>query len=433
MRKSRWFLAAALLASLLAGVLANSSGATTRAEASHVTLTLWENYGTEQNAVATRALVKAYERTHPDVTIDVVSEPADNYFSLLQAAAISHKGPDLLVMWTGLYTLQYDDFLVNLKGKIPSSDLARVEDLQWTANDFDVSNGPLVVPLEVQFYIGFYNKADFAKAGVTSVPTDWSQLYSACTKLKKAGYTPIVYGNGGQALGAEFYPWYDMSYMMIGSYSVSQWKGLYDGQIPWTSPAIAAQLSNWQKLHSMGCTNPDVLTKTNNIQDFESGKAAMLVDGTWDTAQYTSSMGSKVAAFPLPFSKAPIKGVVEFAGDGFSMTNYSAYPQQDEQFLDFLTTRQAGTIVNQSGLIPAIDGMTTSNPVNQEMLDFVTKDHYTAYPMLDNVVQTNVVNTGAKVLPAVLAGQSTPKAALQQLQQTWQQLPAGQRGTSYDG
>ena len=34
-----------------------------------------------------------------------------------------------------------------------------------------------------------------------------------------------------QALGAEFYPWYDASYMMIGQYSVSQWKGLYSGGI----------------------------------------------------------------------------------------------------------------------------------------------------------------------------------------------------------
>ncbi len=433
MRRHRWAVAAALFGILIAGLIGGASSATPRAKASHVTLTLWENYGTEQNAVATRALVKAFDASHPNITVNVVSEPADNYFSLLQAGAISHKGPDLAVMWTGLYTLQYQDFLVNLKGKVPASDLSRVQDLQWTANDFQTSNGPLVVPLEVQFYIGFYNKADFAKAGVTSVPTDWNQLYAACTKLKKAGFTPIVYGNGGQALGAEFYPWYDLSYMMIGSYSVSQWKGLYDGQIPWTSPTIAAQLSKWQKLHSMGCTNPDVLTKTNNIQDFESGKAAMIVDGTWDTAQYTSSMGSKVAAFPLPFSNAPIKGVVEFAGDGFSMTSYSSYPQQDEQFLDFLTTRQAGAIANQSGLIPAINGMTTSNPVNQQMLDFVNKQHLVAYPMLDNVVQTNVVNTGSKVLTAVLAGQSTPQSALQQLQQTWKQLPANQRGTTYNG
>ena len=129
------------------------------------------------------------------------------------------------------------------------------------------------------------------------MPTDWSQLYAACSKLKAAGYTPIVYGNGGQPLGATFYPWYDMSYMMIGAYSVSQWQGLYSGSTPWTSPAISAQLANWTKLHSSGCTNPDVVTNTNNLGQFESGKAAMMVDGTWDTQKFTSALGTKVAAF----------------------------------------------------------------------------------------------------------------------------------------
>ena len=261
-----------------------------------------------------------------------------------------------------------------------------------------------MIPLENQFYIGFYNKSDFAKAGVTAVPTDWTQLYAACKKLKAAGYTPITYGNGGQPLGAEFYPWYDMSYMMIGQYSVSQWQKLYSGQIPWTSAANAAQLSNWSKLNSEGCTNSDVLTNTNNLGEFESGKAAMMVDGTWDTQKFTSALGSKVAAFVPPFSTTPIKGVVDFAGDGLSMTTYAQHPTQALQFLAFMTTPQAAQIINAAGLIPAIKGTSTSNPVNQEMLNFVSKDHMTAYPMLDNVVQPNVVNTGSKVLPSVLNG-----------------------------
>ena len=218
-----------------------------------MTLTIWHNYGTEQNATALQNLAKAFHKLHPNITVNVVSQPASNYFALLQAKAISHNGPDLAVMWTGLFTLQYKGFLQNLKGLVPASALAQVDPnaLKWTSNSFNAGNGPYVIPLENQFYIGFYNKADFAKAGVTSVPTDWSQLYAACTKLKKAGYTPMVYGNGGQPLGATFYPWYDMSYMMIGAYSVSQWQGLYSGSTPWTSPAITAQLANWNKLHTM--------------------------------------------------------------------------------------------------------------------------------------------------------------------------------------
>jgi raffinose/stachyose/melibiose transport system substrate-binding protein len=336
-------------------------------------------------------------------------------------------------MWTGLFTLQYKDFLTNLQGKVPASALARIDPdaLKWTSNDFNPANGPYVIPLENQFYIGFYNKAAFAKAGVSAVPTDWNQLFAACKKLKAAGYLPMTYGNGGQPLGAEFYPWYDMSYMMIGTYPVSEWQKLYSGQIPWTSPTVSAQLSTWAKLKSSGCTNNDVLTKTNNLGDFESGKAAMMIDGTWDTQKFTSALGNKVAAFVPPFSNNPIKGVVDFAGDGLSMTTYAKHPTQAAQFLTFMTTPQAGAIVNAAGLIPAIKGMSTSNPVNQQMLNFVTQDHMTAYPMLDNVVQPEVVTTGSKVLPSVLNGSMTPSAALQNMQTTFGQLPPTSRGTSY--
>jgi len=425
--------AATAVAALLAAGCSSSGGSGNGTAANPVTITIWHNYGTEQNATALVNLAKAFEKLHPNITVKVISQDATNYFAQLQTAAISKNGPDLAVMWTGLFTLQYKSFLENLKGEIPSADLARVDPnaLKWTSDGFNASNGPYVIPLENQFYIGFYNKADFARAGVTSVPTDWSQLYAACTKLKKAGFTPLVYGNGGQPISATFYPWYDMSYMMIGAYSVSQWQGLYSGQIPWTSPTIKAQLTDWNKLHTSGCTNSDVVTNTNNLGQFESGKAAMMVDGTWDTAKFTGALGSKVAAFIPPYSNTPIKGVVDFAGDGISQMSYSQHSAQDAAFLEFMTTPAAAAIVNAAGLIPAINGTTTSNPVNQQMLDFVSQDHMIVYPMLDNVVQGNVVNTGSKFLPSVLNGSESVSAAVQALQTTLQQLPASQRGNTF--
>lgn len=430
----RWILVVGLaVAAMLATACSSSGGTSSSSTSGPVTLTIWHNYGTEQNATALKNLAAAFHKLHPNVTVNVVSQPADNYFALLQAAAVSKTGPDLAVMWTGLFTLQYKDFLTNLQGKVPASALARIDPdaLKWTSNDFNAANGPYVIPLENQFYIGFYNKAAFAKAGVSAVPTNWSQLFAACKKLRAAGYMPLTYGNGGQPLGAEFYPWYDMSYMMIGSYPVSEWLKLYNGQIPWTSSVNSAQLTNWAKLKSAGCTNSDVLTKTNNLGDFETGKAAMMIDGTWDTQKFTDALGDKVAAFVPPFSNTPIKGVVDFAGDGLSMTTYTKHPTQAAQFLTFMTTPQAGAIVNAAGLIPAIKGMSTSNPVNQQMLNFVSQDHMTAYPMLDNVVQPEVVSTGSKVLPSVLNGSMSPGAALQNMQTTLGQLPADKRGTSY--
>ena len=423
--------AAALVAGLTAACGSSSGGG--GASSGPVTLTIWHNYGTEQNATALANLAKAFHKLHPNITVNVVSQPATNYFAQLQAAAISKTGPDLAVMWTGLFTLQYKDFLVNLRGKVPAADLARVDPnaLKWTSDSFNAANGPYVIPLENQFYIGFYNKAAFQRAGVTAVPTDWSQLFADCRKLRTAGFTPITYGNGGQPLGAEFYPWYDMSYMMIGSYSVSQWLGLYSGRIPWTSATNAAQLAQWSQMKRAGCTNSDVLTNTNNLGQFETGKAAMMIDGTWDTQKFTQALGSKVAAFVPPFSSAPINGVVDFAGDGLSQMTYAKHSAEATEFLKFMTTSQAASIINAAGLIPAIEGTTTSNPVNQEMLNFVSQNHMTVYPMLDNVVQPNVVSTGSKFLPSVLNGSISAKQALQNLQTTLTQLPTSNRGSSY--
>jgi raffinose/stachyose/melibiose transport system substrate-binding protein len=55
----------------------------------------------------------------------------------------------------------------------------------------------------------------------------------------------------------------------------------------------------------------------------------------------------------------------------------------------------------------------------------------TAYPMLDNVVQGNVVNIGSKFLPSVLNGSESIAKALQAMQTTLQQLPASQRGNTF--
>jgi hypothetical protein len=57
----------------------------------------------------------------------------------------------------------------------------------------------------------------------------------------------------------------------------------------------------------------------------------------------------------------------------------------------------------------------------------------TPYPMMDNYVQVNVGDAADKVLPAVLGNQETATAALKNMQQSWQQLPASQRSSTFAG
>jgi raffinose/stachyose/melibiose transport system substrate-binding protein len=399
-----------------------------------ITLTFWENYGTQQTLLDTaKNLISAYKKLHPEVTIKMVSQPADNYFALLQASVISHTAPDLAVMWTGLYIPPYADILADVRPFISKSILDNIEGLQWGAEDFDSSKAILAMPVDAQFYMGFYNKKDFAKAGITQVPQNWDQLFAACSLLNKAGITPIVYGSGSAAYSGEFNPWYSASYLMIGALKPEQWQELYSGAIPWTSPAIAAQLSEWHDLYAKGCVNKDALTNTDNLEQFISGKAAMtLDDGSWDVAQFTQEMGSNVGAIVPPFSTKPQNGVVYFPGDAISVMKQSPHKAAAADFLAFMDSPDGAVQIANAGLIPTIAHYSSTNALNREMLDFVQKDSYVVYPMLDNVTQPDIVNAGYQVLPAVLAGQSTVQSALKVLNSKLEALPAKQRSNYAD-
>jgi raffinose/stachyose/melibiose transport system substrate-binding protein len=395
-----------------------------------VTLTLWHNYGTGGNAVATKNLVAAFQKQNPDIKINVISQPGGNYFQLLQAAWIAHTAPDLSVQWTGLFATRYEKQLLNMKQYFTPAELAKINGVKWSSSNFNPAQGLLVMPLENQFYMGFYNKALFKKAGVTSVPTNWSQLFAACTKLKNAGITPIVYGADPQAIGPNPYPFYDLSYIASGLFAPQQLKGLYTGSTPWTAPALVKAVSNWASMPKKGCTNSDVLTKTNILGAFMKGQAAMIVDGNWDTATLRGAMGANVAPFLPPFTDHPQHGVVQYSGDGFAVSKQSSHQTEAVKFLKFLMTPTAQRIIAHAGLIPDIRGYSATNPLANQMLAFA-KSGKIAYPMIDNVIQGDVVTTGMKQLDAALGGNISAEAALKSMKQTHDQLPADQRGPVY--
>jgi raffinose/stachyose/melibiose transport system substrate-binding protein len=415
-------------AAAVGGPLAATSG-----KSGNVSLTLWHNYGTGGNAGATVNLVKAFEKKYPTIQIKVVSQPSANYFALLQASSISRTGPDLSVQWTGLFDLKYEKFLLNLKSYFSAAEMAKINALKYMAPNFDPSKGFLVMPLENQFYMGFYNKSLFRKAGVAKAPQSWSQLYAACAKLAKIGVIPLVYGADPQSISSSPYPWYDMSYLMAGILTPAEWKGLYTGQIPWTSPKIVAQVGKWASLPNKGCTNKDVLTKTNILGAFTKGQAAMISDGNWDTATFQKAMGKNVAPFVLPFSDRPQRGAIQYSGDGFSVMSYSKHPKEAVQFLKFIMSAPAQKIIADAGLIPDIKGYGTNNSLANQMLAFVSKQGLTPYPMLDNVVQPEVVTTGMKQLDAALGGDISAQEALKSLKATLDQLPSSRKGPVYSG
>jgi ABC-type glycerol-3-phosphate transport system substrate-binding protein len=434
MRNPR-LLAVLFLMFSLGGLLTScSSGGASSSTNGKVTLTFWENFGGDQHETVAKALIRAFEQLHPNITIVDVPQPGANYFALLSAAAISGRGPDMSNQFTGLFVLKDEGYLLNLKPYLTMAQINSLNGINYSSVDFNPSDGPLLVPADLDSYIGFYNKSLFAEAGLSGPPQDWNQLFSDCSTLKAHGIQPMIYGQtGALTLGAEFYPYYDFTYLLAGAnISPAQMKGLYTGQIPYTSPAIVQQLTKWSELVKDGCTNKDVLTASNTLTSFEQGKAAMIVDGTWDEAALQQAMGSKLAPFVPPYSSTPLHAIVFYPGEGFGVSRYSKHIPQDIEFIKFLFSPQAAQIIAAQGVDPPLKGQSTDTPIFKDITDLVNA-HYAVYPMVDNIIQGQVVNTGSTQLDAAFGGQTSPQQALQSMQSALMDLPSNQRNANYSG
>jgi hypothetical protein len=98
-----------------------------------------------------------------------------------------------------------------------------------------------------------------------------------------------------------------------------------------------------------------------------------------------------------------------------------------------MMTPQAAKIISAAGLIPDIKGFRTTNAVANQMLDFAAKQGYRPYPMLDNVIQPEVVTTAQKQLVAAFGGNISVEAALKSMKSTLDGLPASRKGSRYSG
>lgn len=410
-------------------ITACGTSPTPTATASHpVTLKLWQEFGSGSNeTIAMNKVIHAFEKVHPNIKVQQVPQPVNNYFSLLQAASISRTGPDIAVVWTGAFLDRSLPYIQNITKAMAHSDISSLQGVQWVSKNSNVKDGIYAVPYNFQYYVGYYNKALFRRAGISSVPRTWAQLYQDSSKLKAHGITPIVYGSTSGSAGAEFYPYWSFSYLMAGAYPLSSWKNLFTGTIPWTSSTVASQVTKWSALYKDGYTNKNVLTMLNAEKQFINGQAAMFINGNWFLGQLQSGLKRNLGVFVPPFSTKPMRAVVAMPGDALAVTKYTKYPNQSEEFLRFLTTPTAQKLIAQSGLIPENPAIKVSNPLAQQLVNFSAVDHYHVYPMLDNVTPVPVVNTASTQLDAAFAGDVTVQRALTAMRQALSAIPASQR------
>lgn len=169
----------------------------------------------------------------------------------------------------------------------------------------------------------YYNKDDFAKAGIGAVPTTWDELLDACAKLKTAGITPIAVGGGGQDTFAGMYPWVGALGTDVFLRDPNFDKEITGGTKTFTDPAFVKATEKIAQLSKLGYLDKEGTSRSyaDHEKAFRAGSAAMYPMGSWFA---TSADNDKppfevgVFAWPSDDGKAVVPNLT---GGGLSVSS----------------------------------------------------------------------------------------------------------------
>ncbi len=237
---------------------------------------------------------------NPEVKVEVIDW--DNYWTLLEAGASGGEMPD--VFWMHSNTAQMymeNDMLLKLNDYVDADDsidmskyYEGVKDL-YTRDD----GGIYALPKDHDTIALLYNKAIFDQYGV-DYPTDdwsWDDVYEAAKKITE-GSNGDVYGYAVNTSNNQD-GWYNFVYDYGANVVGEDHKSTTIG-----SDESKAGMEMCRKLLTVGAPQ-SVLAETGTDSLFQSGKVAMITQGSWMiNTFYTAENHDDYAWAMIPYGDA---------------------------------------------------------------------------------------------------------------------------------
>lgn len=169
----------------------------------------------------------------------------------------------------------------------------------------------------------YYNKDQFAKAGITAPPTTYPEFLAVCAKLKAAGFTPIEIGGGGQDTWAASFPLEAAVEADVLTKTPDWFTKRAAGEVKFSDDDFQAATAKISALSAAGYLDKGGLSRSyaDTEQAFRDGKGTMYPMGSWFAASVdTKAAPFEVGVFGWPSDNGP--GVIGTAtGGGLSVNS----------------------------------------------------------------------------------------------------------------
>lgn len=284
-----------------------------------MTIQLWtQEGGSDQSLQFIQKMTAAFEATHPDVKIEVVTKDNETIREDYQTSSLADKPPDLV--WTvsdhaGPFTtaglLQPVDELFDLSVYVDSAlEAVQLDGETWGV---PVSNGNHLMLM--------YNK-EFVK----EAPTNTDDLIAVAKELTTGDRYGLVWN---QMEPFWLVPW-------LGGFGGSVFAE--DGITPTlNTPEMIATLTF---LHELKYTHKVIPIESDYAGAetlFKEKKAAMIVNGDWALGQYKEAFGENLGVARIPQVSATSLWPAPYTSGKFVMITRDLEPEKLEVAIELLT------------------------------------------------------------------------------------------------
>ena len=355
----------AFVATLAAAPLAACGSSSSGGSATHSTLTYWaSNQGTslqDDQQVLAPQIAKFTNETGIKVNVQVI--PWTTLLTQITAATVSGKGPDVLNIgntWSASLqaTGAFVPFTSSVMNQIGGSSRFLVGSLSATGA---AGKPPTAVPLYSTAYGLYYNKAQFAAAGISGPPTTWTQLIADAKKLTRGGHWGLALEAG--QIPENVHLAFELSQQQGGSFFNAAGQPTFD--TPQNVTAIM-QMIDFMQVDKIANPGDAQYSKgTEALTDYATGKAAMVF---WQAASGSlaklgmNAADEGVAPLPLP-SPMPAAGKAVtsmVAGINLAIFKNTKNLSAAEQFVKFMTSTPEQESLNQTyGSLPTVSAAYT--------------------------------------------------------------------------
>ncbi|MGV9853163.1 ABC transporter substrate-binding protein [Streptomyces sp. NPDC003442] len=341
----------------------------------------------------------------PGVTIKKLVAPSVDRVGYAKQLAASGQLPDIMIA-------------VSPNGFAQAGQLA-----PWTDGELADFVSPHSNPIGGKVYqlpyntqptpLVYYNKSDFAAAGITAPPKTYAALLDDCAKLKAKGINPFVVGGGGKDTWADMYP-------LIGAVATDTYQQDPDwlaqkaaGKAKFTDPAFTKAVGKVAALAKKGYLDTAGLSRSYaaSEQAFRDDKGAMYPMGSWFATSADAKKPSfDVGVFAWPSDDGSL-AVPAYTGGGMSVSSKATNVDLAKKWaLAFMLDKTSlDNSVKTDGSIIALKDYTTPSdigPVYTETLRL-----YQDAVKQNAIVNAFSVETGDGSMPAGLADKTAAGVA----------------------